>query len=34
MSTLSQVVPGWGDASTDSSFNLDWMDALRAKFAK
>ena len=34
MATLSTVVPGWGDASTDASFNLDWMDALRKQNAK
>lgn len=34
MSSLSTVVPGWGDASTDASFNLDWMDTLRKQNAK
>ncbi len=34
MTNLNTVVDGWGDATTSDSFNLDWMDALRAKFAK
>lgn len=34
MSSLNTVVPGWGDATTDASFNLDWMDTLREKFAQ
>jgi simple sugar transport system substrate-binding protein len=29
MTNLNTVIEGWGDASTDNSFNLDWMDALR-----
>lgn len=29
MTNLNTVIKGWGDASTDNSFNLDWMDALR-----
>lgn len=34
MTNLVTVVPGWGDASSFDSFNLEWMDALRAKYAK
>lgn len=34
MTNLHTVVDGWGDATSSNSFNLDWMDALRAKFAK
>ena len=31
MATLNTVVKGWGDATTDASFNLAWMDTLRNK---
>ncbi|SDN39221.1 sugar ABC transporter substrate-binding protein [Acetanaerobacterium elongatum] len=34
MTTLNQVVKGWGDASTDASFNLPWMDTLRKQNSK
>lgn len=34
MTNLNTVVDGWGDATTSDSFNLDWMQALRAQNKK
>lgn len=29
MTNLNTVIDGWGDATTEDTFNLDWMEALR-----
>ena len=31
MTNLGTVVDGWGDASGEDAFNLDWMDGVKAK---